>query len=757
MHYLASELREGRLPLWTDLIGCGFPIFAEGQIAALYPLNLLFYGLLPFKIAYNYSTLFHFWLGGLFCYLFARSLNLSRIGSFLASFIYLFGSCQGGYFYNMNSQKTVIWFPLVLLLMERLLKTRNWLYVLWIGIIFGVQINAGYLQIAFYSLVFAMFYFLLRQILDRGKEGMGPILGRFLMRSMGIGIVTLMVALPQLLATIELSRFSSRTGLPESFAYVGSLAPQGFFTLLFPFLDNFLGHDLYFSLFAFLLLPAAFLFRRDWSVQMRCLFWLGILAFLVALGQFSPLYVGIVKLTHFYGFRVPAKVLYFAGFSAAILMGFGWDSLRQSEDPRSRKAGWIFLSLMALAFIFSIGGRYLIEALTPALKDLGSWILTQYYVGSPLHIQSAEAYLGKLDHFLEKFLRVVSISEGGWMRWWSLFFVLHLMWVGSFLFYRKIRKWSLIAIIPLLGADLYLYSFTSIRGNGEVLSEYFSPAQPFVEYLQKDAGPYRIYEYSTDLAREERFPLIFNLNMFYGLSDVGIYSPLALESHRNFFKGLGANSNSLFVSLTDPKKAGFLKPLLDLSNAKYMLGTDIPDAAGWEKRVDAGGFQLYENPSVLPRAFWMPYRSAKTVPDFNAYVRSSGAFDPGKELLFEGPVPVIVREAVPKRNGGSWKTVPFDRSESESVRFTPDFSEDGWLFLSDIDYPGWTAVVNGKTSPIWRANGIFRTVFLPKGECRVEFSYRPYYKPFLPLPFIVLAVTVLTSGTLGLSQLLKRR
>jgi len=122
MSYLASELQAGRFPLWTGLIGCGFPIFAEGQIAALYPFNLILYGLLPFEIAYNYSTLFHYLMGAVFFYLFSRHLSISSKGSFLAALIYLFGSSQGGYFYNMNSQKTCIWFPLTLLLIEKYLK-----------------------------------------------------------------------------------------------------------------------------------------------------------------------------------------------------------------------------------------------------------------------------------------------------------------------------------------------------------------------------------------------------------------------------------------------------------------------------------------------------------------------------------------------------------------------------------------------------------------------------------------------------------
>jgi hypothetical protein len=44
---LAAGLAEGRIPLWSDEIYGGHPLFAEGQGAFAHPLNLLLFGLLP--------------------------------------------------------------------------------------------------------------------------------------------------------------------------------------------------------------------------------------------------------------------------------------------------------------------------------------------------------------------------------------------------------------------------------------------------------------------------------------------------------------------------------------------------------------------------------------------------------------------------------------------------------------------------------------------------------------------------------------
>jgi uncharacterized membrane protein YfhO len=49
----------------------------------------------------------------------------------------------------------------------------------------------------------------------------------------------------------------------------------------------------------------------------------------------------------------------------------------------------------------------------------------------------------------------------------------------------------------------------------------------------------------------------------------------------------------------------------------------------------------------------------------------------------------------------------------------------GFLVLSDTYFPGWTAAVDGRETPIYRANYTFRAVALPAGAHTVTFSYRP--------------------------------
>ena len=47
------------------------------------------------------------------------------------------------------------------------------------------------------------------------------------------------------------------------------------------------------------------------------------------------------------------------------------------------------------------------------------------------------------------------------------------------------------------------------------------------------------------------------------------------------------------------------------------------------------------------------------------------------------------------------------------------------LWLSELFYPGWKATINGRSEPIYRANGIFRALKLEKGHFDVRFRYEP--------------------------------
>jgi Bacterial membrane protein YfhO len=64
-----------------------------------------------------------------------------------------------------------------------------------------------------------------------------------------------------------------------------------------------------------------------------------------------------------------------------------------------------------------------------------------------------------------------------------------------------------------------------------------------------------------------------------------------------------------------------------------------------------------------------------------------------------------------------------DRPERVVAQVDADAA--GLLVLTDLEYPGWRAEVDGRPAAILRADGAFRAVALTAGSHRVAFSYRP--------------------------------
>jgi hypothetical protein len=132
---------------------------------------------------------------------------------------------------------------------------------------------------------------------------------------------------------------------------------------------------------------------------------------------------------------------------------------------------------------------------------------------------------------------------------------------------------------------------------------------------------------------------------------------------------------------------------------------------------------------VLPRtlagvAF---FPDADVEPDWRAatYRAMSGGFDPLRRLL------VAEKPPDAPRGGGSAASgalaVGSTVSEKpERLEYKVDLSRDLWMYRAQSWDPWWRATVDGRPTPIVRANGVFSAVVVPKGEHRVVWEYRPW-------------------------------
>ncbi|HEX7586900.1 MAG TPA: hypothetical protein VF478_01150, partial [Anaerolineae bacterium] len=116
---LARALGEGRLPLWTPMLQGGFPLFAEGQVAALYPIQLLLVKLLPPELAISIETLLHLAWASVGMYVLVRGIGFAIPSALLAGIAFSFSGFMIQKIYHMPILWTAAWLPWLVFLVDQ--------------------------------------------------------------------------------------------------------------------------------------------------------------------------------------------------------------------------------------------------------------------------------------------------------------------------------------------------------------------------------------------------------------------------------------------------------------------------------------------------------------------------------------------------------------------------------------------------------------------------------------------------------------
>lgn len=349
-----EALRSGQLPLWTSDIFMGAPLLANPQLGTFYPPNWL---TIPFAApdAVRLSILAHLvWAAwGVFT-LYCAAVDDNWQAAFLASVVFALSGYAGAHAEQINQLQGLSWLPWLLYLFHKALHShRHWQWSIGLAIAFALQFFSGHTQTVFMSGIALGLMALLSHTTPLA-------IGRALLRLAGIALVAALLALPQLLPTLELTGMSSRGGgfnaqeatafsLPPT--YLGHALLPNYEGLLF---TEYLGYVGIFALGLAMIgatQPLAKHRRRRWLW-----FSMASLGLLLALGRFNPLYWWLAELPGFNFFRVPARWLLLWTMGVSVLSGMGWQALLQ------QRVHWrvilaviaLFSGLMALGRLLAV-------------------------------------------------------------------------------------------------------------------------------------------------------------------------------------------------------------------------------------------------------------------------------------------------------------------------------------------------------------------------------------------------------------------
>lgn len=372
----ANALRQGRLPLWEPKLFAGFPLFAEGQIGALYPTHPLLYGLFPVDVATNYDILISLAWVAIGMYLFLRALHLQPASAFLGAIAF----SGGGFFIprlqHMSVLATAAWLPWLFWAFEKFRQEkifqRRLRWWICLALFSGIQLLGGHPQFAFMTAILLLLYASVRWQSKPHRLfafiELVPVIPVIL--AIGVGA---MIAAPQLLPTYELSTMSNRAaGLLPQFFNAFSLRAPHYLMLFNPFL---LGNPFprvsvevigYTSLLGITFAIAILFVRRDRRVGFFVL--IAAVALFLGLGDLNPAYRGLRYLPLFNYFRVPSRFFFWYTFAIAALAAMMLDYWLARAPSTTR-----FTRGQKSALAFVVLGLAIIVGLIPAIP-LEGWL-----------------------------------------------------------------------------------------------------------------------------------------------------------------------------------------------------------------------------------------------------------------------------------------------------------------------------------------------------------------------------------------------
>ena len=178
--FWVDSIKHGSFPLWNPYQFSGQPFFANPQHGMIYPLNSLFF-LFPFDIAFNTIIILHFFLGGLFTYLFLKDLKVNSAGALISGLIFMLS----GYLLSVHSLLTIllssIWTPLIMMFFRRAISGQGFKNEIFTAILITLSFLGGGIEIVYGNFLVLLFMVIFSPAtLPRSsvKEGVGePLCG----------------------------------------------------------------------------------------------------------------------------------------------------------------------------------------------------------------------------------------------------------------------------------------------------------------------------------------------------------------------------------------------------------------------------------------------------------------------------------------------------------------------------------------------------------------------------------------------------
>lgn len=140
---------------------------------------------------------------------------------------------------------------------------------------------------------------------------------------------------------------------------------------------------------------------------------------------------------------------------------------------------------------------------------------------------------------------------------------------------------------------------------------------------------------------------------------------------------------------------------------------------------------MYENQQVLPRAWVVPAVVELQPQEILQAIRTSRlpngeTYQPEQIAMVETHDPMLddLKKPISQNRWNAQASVL--KAKDTQVEIQTDAPSSALLVLSDVNYPGWQAWVDGQPAPIFQTNYVQRGVKIPAGKHVVRFEFHPF-------------------------------
>lgn len=709
-------------PFWNPYSLLGMPWLGSPQSSLFYPGNWIFY-FTNALTTISWSLLFHHWWAGWGAYLLGRKYRLNFFSSLVSGIIFLaapyFVAKTGeGHFTSITQ---IAWFPWIFYGYELLIEGRKKAIPI-LAMLIAFAFFCGHVQELYYLLLFFTASIVIEALISffrntasteqnpdpnlqikpeyssQSLSSGGLIKGWVIAGMLTMGLVAVDLV-PVYIYTQQAVRAS---GIDLQALESGSLALPSLLQLLDPFVwggpANYRGPGgyyweavCYFGCLPLLLACLGTLTTfRNRAVIRLTLF--GIAAFLFAFGPHLPFYnLCYEVIPGFSMFRIPARLLWICSLAIAMLAGFGCESIAQLFLNPARKT---YRNIACIGFIIGL------SILVWLVFDSHGLLSLKLDAERIIRIQLIPCMLAVLGLCAAIFMACLS---------------------------RKTAAWGICLLCIICSYELSAHSKQILR---TIPQSTFRNESKITRFLQENLGQHRVLVGQKLLSDREAWN-----NQILKIQG---YEPVPLVRLGLIAAAVFPQKDAalMMAGYSEPQLSTARQPLLDLLSVKYaILQTDERlEIEGWEI-VDQGSipeeftlrnsetnqipYLILENRDPLPRA----YLVGNTKPlNQNAQskniVKTIAKLQPRTDVL-------LPQDVLPEGKRQTYKAAEIISATPNRLKIKAELDAPGYLILSDIFYPGWSARVKESLVPILPADFSLRAIPLPEGKHEVDLLFTP--------------------------------